>query len=109
MLPMQGARVPSHIASHVAQSVKHLLAVWETWVQFLGREVPLEKEMTTHFSILAWRIPWREESGGLQSTGSQRVGHDLELSFFWVPALVRELDPTCRKLKTSQTPQNPMA
>ena len=47
----------------------------ETWVRSLGREVPLEKEMATHSSILAWRIPWTEEPGGLQSTGSQRVGH----------------------------------
>ena len=50
--------------------------VAETWVQSLGREDPLEKEMATHSSILAWRILWTEEPGGLQSTGSQRVGHD---------------------------------
>ena len=43
--------------------------MWETWVRFLGREDPLEKEMATHSSILAWRIPWMEELGGLQSTG----------------------------------------
>ena len=48
----------------------------ETWVQSLGWEDPLEKEMATHSSILAWRIPWTEEPGGLQSTGLQRVGHD---------------------------------
>ena len=48
----------------------------ETWVQSLGREDSLEKEMATHSSILAWRIPWTEESGGLQSMGSQRVGLD---------------------------------
>ena len=60
----------------VAQRLKHLLAMWETWVQSLGREDPLEKEMTTHSSILTWRIPWMEEPGRLQSTGSQRVGHD---------------------------------
>ena len=48
----------------------------ETWVQSLGREDPLEKEMATHSSILAWRIPWTEETGGLQSTGLQRVGHN---------------------------------
>ena len=52
----------------------------ETWVRSLGREDPLEKEMTTHSSILAWRIPWTEEPGGLQSTGSQRVGHDYATS-----------------------------
>ena len=48
----------------------------EMWVQSLGREDPLEKEMATHFSILAWEIPWTEEPGGLESTGLQRVGHD---------------------------------
>ena len=54
---------------------KGLPAVWETWVQSLGREDPLEKEMATYSSILAWRIPWTEEFGGLQSTGGT-VGHD---------------------------------
>ena len=49
--------------------------MWETWVQSLDWEDPLEKEMGTHSSILAWRIPWTEESGGLQYPGSQRVGH----------------------------------
>ena len=62
--------------SLVAQSLKHLPPVWETWVRSLGLEDPLEKEMATHFSILAWRIPWTEEPGRLQSTGSQRVRHD---------------------------------
>ena len=56
--------------------VKNLLAIQETWVQSLGGKDPLEKEMATHSSILAWRIPWTEESGGIQSMGSQRVGHD---------------------------------
>ena len=63
-------------ASLVAQTVEHLPAVRETQVRSLGWEDPLEKEMATHSSILAWRIPWTEEPGGLQSTGSQRVGHD---------------------------------
>ena len=63
-------------ASLIAQLVKNLPAVQETWVRSLGREDPLEKEMATHSSILAQKIPWTEESGGLQSTGSQRVGHD---------------------------------
>ena len=58
-------------ASFVAQSVKNLPAVQETWVQSLGWEDPLEKEMATHSNILAWRIPWTEEPGGLQSRGSQ--------------------------------------
>ena len=52
--------------------VKSLPATWETWVQFLGQEGPLEKEMATHSSLLAWKIPWREEPGGLQSMGSQK-------------------------------------
>ena len=56
--------------------VKNLPAVWETQVRSLGWEDPLEKGMATHSSILAWRIPWTEESGGLQFMGSQRVGHD---------------------------------
>ena len=64
------------MASLVAQRLKHLPPMWETWVRSLGWEDPLEKEMATHSSILAWRIPWTEEPGGLQSTGSQRVGHD---------------------------------
>ena len=58
----------------MAQRLKRLPAMWETWVRSLGREDPLEKEMATQSSILAWRIPWMEEPGGLQSTGSQRVG-----------------------------------
>ena len=56
--------------------VRKLPAVAETWVQSLDQEDPLEKEMATHSSILAWRIPWTEEPGGLQSVGSHRVGHD---------------------------------
>ena len=60
----------------MAQRLKRLPAMRETWVQSLGQEDPLEKEMATHSSMLAWRIPWMEKSGGLQSKGSQRVGHD---------------------------------
>ena len=60
----------------VAQMVKCLPAMWETWVRFLGWEDPLEKEMATHSSILAWKILWMEEPGRLQSMGSQRVRHD---------------------------------
>ena len=63
-------------ASLVAQSVKNLPAVQETWFQPLSWEDPLEKEMATHSSILTWEMPWTEEPGGLQSMGSQRVGHD---------------------------------
>ena len=61
----------SLVASLEAQSVKHLLAMQETWVRSLGREDPLEKDMATHSSTLAWKIPWIEEPGGLQSMGSQ--------------------------------------
>ena len=63
-------------ASLVAQRLKRLAAMWETWVRSLAQEDPLEKEMTTHSSVLAWRIPWMGEPDGLQSTGSQRVRHD---------------------------------
>ena len=63
-------------ASLVGQTVKNLPAVWETWVWSLGWEDPLEEGMATHSSILAWRIPWTEEPGGLQSMGSQGVRHD---------------------------------
>ena len=62
--------------SLVAQMVKRLPAMQETWVRSLGREDPLQEEMATHSSILAWRIPWTEEPGRLQSMGLQRVGHD---------------------------------
>ena len=54
----------------------------ETWVQSLGQEDPLEEEMATHSRILAWKIPWTEEPGGLQSMGSQRVGHDFTFTFY---------------------------
>ena len=57
-------------------TVKCLPTVWETRVQFLGREDPLEKEMATHSGTLAWKIPWVKEPGRLQSMGSRRVGHD---------------------------------
>ena len=63
-------------ASLVAQMLKRLPTMWETWVQSLGREDLLEKEMAPHSSILAWKIPWMGEPGRLQSMGSQRVGHD---------------------------------
>ena len=62
--------------SLVAQTVKHLPTMWETQVRSLGQEDPLEKEMATHSSTLAWKIPWMEKPGRLQSMGSQRVGHD---------------------------------
>ena len=63
-------------ASLVAQTVKNLTAMQKTGFRSLGQEDPLEEEMATHCSILAWRIPWTEEPSGLQSMGLQRVGHD---------------------------------
>ena len=63
-------------SSLVAQTVKNLPEGQEMWVQSLGQEDPLEKEKAAHSSILAWRIPWTEEPGGVQATGSKRVGHD---------------------------------
>ena len=63
-------------ASLVAQLVKNPPAIQETWVRSLGWEDPLEEKMAPHSSILAWRIPWTEEPGGLQPMGSQRVRHD---------------------------------
>ena len=60
----------------MAQTVKNLPAMQETWFRYLGWEDPLENKMATHSSILAWRIPSTEEPGGLQSMGLQRVGHD---------------------------------
>ena len=65
---MQADSLPSRVFL-VAQRVKHLPTMWETWVQSLGQEDPLEKEMATHSSTLAWKIPWTEEPGRLQSMG----------------------------------------
>ena len=66
----------SRMTSLVAQMAKRLPTMWETRVQSLGQKDPLEKEMATHSSSLAWKIPWTEKPGRLQSMGSQRVGHD---------------------------------
>ena len=63
-------------ASLVAQTINNLPAMQETWVQSLGGEDPLEEDMATHSSVVAWRIPWTEEPGGLQSIGLQRVRQD---------------------------------
>ena len=86
--------VSSHLASLVAQRVKRLPAMQETWIQSLGVEDPLEKEMATHSRILAWKTPWLEKLGGLQSMESQRVGHysETSLSLFFLSHLaVRNL------------------
>ena len=74
------------------RTVKHLPTMWETWARSLGREDPLEKEMATHSRILAWKIPWAEDPGRLQSMGSQRVEHDWETSLTepcWVSKMLR--------------------
>ena len=68
--------------------VKRLPTRQETWVQSLGQEDPLEKEMATHSSTLAWKIPWTEEPGRLQSMGSQRVGHDWETTLHFTSLLL---------------------
>ena len=79
-------RYPKYLVQNwaflVAQTVNNLPAVQETQVQSLDREDPLEKEMATHSSILAWKIPWTEEPGRLQSMESRRVGHDCATSLF---------------------------
>ena len=67
---------PSARTSLVAQMRKKMPAMWETWVRSLGWKDPLEKGMATHSSVLAWRIPWTEELGGLQAMGVQRVRRD---------------------------------
>ena len=71
-------------ASLVVQMVKHLAAMWKTWVWSLDQEDPLEKEMATHSSTLAWKIPWMEKPGGLQSMGSQRARHDWVTSLHFI-------------------------
>ena len=70
-----------HGQNLVVQRLKRLPAVWETWVRSLGQEDPLEKEIATHSSILAWRIPWTEELGGLQSTGRKESDTTERLHF----------------------------
>ena len=86
-------------ASLVAQMVKHLSTMRETWVRSLGQEDPLEKEMATHSSNLAWKIPWKEECGRLQSMGSQRVGHN------WATFTSCVLSPWCHPtISSSVTP-----
>ena len=72
-LPLGFLRIDERI---LPQLIKRLSTMWETQVRSLGQEDPLEKEMAIHSSPIAWRIPWTEESGRLQSMGSQRVGHD---------------------------------
>ena len=73
---VRGMQINDEMTSLVAQTVKRLSKIRETWVQSLGQEDPLEKEMAIHSSTIAWKIPWTEEPGRLQFMGSQRVGHD---------------------------------
>ena len=73
----------------MAQMVKNLPEMWDTRVQSPGQEDPLEKGTATHSSILAWRIPWTEEPGGLQSVGSQRIGQNV--AFICVPTNFKSL------------------
>ena len=95
----------------MAQMVKNLSAMQEAKVRSLGREDPLEKEIATHSSILAWRIPWTEKPSGLQSMGSQRVGHDwvtsLELNYLDFRGLLSNgsdlVAKSCLTLVTPQT------
>ena len=82
----------------MAQMVKNPPAMQETWVRSLGREDPLEKGMATHFSILAWRIPWIQEPCVLQSMGSQRVGHDWVTNSFFLFFLRDWLDTSPKNM-----------
>ena len=91
--------------------IKNWPAMQETWVPSLGQEDPLEKGMVTHFSILAWRIPWTGEPGGLQSTGSQRIGHDwVTNNFIFFPTrgytcqIIQSLYQLTKGLKSSMRP-----
>ena len=93
----------SLLASLVAQLVKNPPALWETWVRSLGWEDPLEKGKATHSSILAWRIPWTEEPGGLQSMGSQRVGHDSVANIYPVLTFLYFSNLLYLKLPISRT------
>ena len=91
--------------SLVAQTVKRLPTMQETWVRTLGQEDPLEKEMATHSSILAWKMPWTEEPGWLLSMGSQRVGHNWATSLhFALQAFPKA--PTQRSLSFSSSKNN---
>ena len=85
------------MASLVESRLKRLPAIWETWVQSLGREDPLEKEMATHSSILAWRIPWTEELGELQSTGRKELDTTERLHFHFQVQIVNIFSSTQMK------------
>ena len=84
-------------ASLMAHMVKNLPAMWETWVRALAWEDPLKKGMATHSSILAWRIPWTEEPGRLQSMGSQRVRHKRQIFTFTFSQALLGTQKDCQK------------
>ena len=88
-----------------AQTVKHLPAMWETRVPSLGWEDPLEKELATHSSMLAWKISWREEPGGMQSMGSQRVGHNWETNTYLLTYLFNPYAPL-KPLTLTHSPES---
>ena len=91
----------------MAQRLKHLPAMWETGVRSLGQEDPLEKEMATHSNTLAWRIPWTEEPGRLQSTGSQRVGTRLrDFTFHFHNLSSQKKKKKKEHIKMSNLPKN---
>ena len=91
-------------ASLVVQRLKHLPAMWETWVRSLGQEDPLEKEMATHSSILAWRIPWTEELGGLQYTGRKESDTTERLHFHFGLRQCSGLVSTARLMNRLELP-----
>ena len=88
-LPVKNSPCDLFMPIYTAQMVKRLPIMWETQVQSLCREDPLEKEMATHCSTLAWKIPWTKEPGGLQSLGSQRVGHDWATTFHFIHVKIK--------------------
>ena len=94
----------------MAQTVKHMSTIHETWVRSLGWEDPLEKAMAIHSSTIAWKIPWTEEPGRLQSIGLQRVGHDFTFTFTFVlvityngkePIMEKEPELLCNNLEVT--------
>ena len=92
------------MASLVAQMVKNLPAMWETWVRSLGWDDPLENEMATHSSILAWRIPWTEEPGKLQS---QELDTTEQLSYFTHTKRIRDIGVSSYNDKYNNNKHNP--
>ena len=90
----------------MAHKVKNLPVMEEAWVQSLDQEGSLKKKMATHSSILVWRIPWTEESGRLQSTGSQRVRHDQETNTHTHQVILSKLAISTARFPEAQAVQN---